>query len=153
MNTNVYFYCPGKKTLFRYWLTTLSSTAGRLLFRELVSSGYCHYCVNRRSGGIVQTSTLYKGHTGKSAVSLRKPEREKLIRSAQGGLVALYELLATTLAAATLIRQGKIHQLPDVMETSRQPGRQSFRQRLRTGKIIAHPPEYDGRMLLTWPTE
>lgn len=91
------------------------------------------------------------------AGSLNAVLGQKLIRSAQGGLVALYELLATTPAVATLIREGKTHQLPGVMETSRQPGMQSFRQslaqRIRTGKVIAHPPEYDDGMLLTWPTE
>jgi twitching motility protein PilT len=53
---------------------------------------------------------------------------QKLLPNASGGQVALYELLVNTPAVANLIREGKTHQLPGVMQTSQQAGMQTFAQ-------------------------
>ena len=51
---------------------------------------------------------------------------QKLFPDAAGGRVALYELLVNTPAVANLIREGKTHQLPGVMQTGQQSGMQTF---------------------------
>ena len=53
---------------------------------------------------------------------------QKLFPDAAGGRVALYELLVNTPAVANLIREGKTHQLPGVMQTGQQSGMQTFTQ-------------------------
>ncbi|WP_312948388.1 type IV pilus twitching motility protein PilT [Superficieibacter sp.] len=53
---------------------------------------------------------------------------QKLQRSQQQGRVALFELLVNTPAVANLIREGKTHQLPGVMQTGQQAGMQTFSQ-------------------------
>jgi twitching motility protein PilT len=62
---------------------------------------------------------------------------QKLLPARQGGRVALYELLVNTPAVANLIREGKVHQLPGVMQTGMQAGMltftQSFQQRVAAG--------------------
>ncbi|KNC92620.1 type IV pilus twitching motility protein PilT [Trabulsiella odontotermitis] len=64
---------------------------------------------------------------------------QKLVADKQGGRVALYELLVNTPAVANLIREGKGHQLPGVMQTGQQSGMQiftqSYQQRVAAGKI------------------
>ncbi|PLO78058.1 twitching motility protein PilT, partial [Klebsiella quasipneumoniae] len=64
---------------------------------------------------------------------------QKLLPARQGGRVALYELLVNTPAVANLIREGKVHQLPGVMQTGMQAGMltftQSFQQRVATGQL------------------
>lgn len=65
--------------------------------------------------------------------------RKKLLPARQGGRVALYELLVNTPAVANLIREGKVHQLPGVMQTGMQAGMltftQSFQQRVAAGAL------------------
>ena len=53
---------------------------------------------------------------------------QKLLPARQGGRVALYELLVNTPAVANLIREGKTHQLPGVIQTGQQTGMQTFAQ-------------------------
>ena len=53
--------------------------------------------------------------------------------------MALFELLINTPAVANLIREGKTHQLPGVMQTGQQQGMQTFaqshQQRVREGHL------------------
>lgn len=64
---------------------------------------------------------------------------QKLLPAAAGGRIALYELLVNTQAVANLIREGKTHQLPGVMQTGQQAGMltftQSFQQRVSSGLL------------------
>jgi len=64
---------------------------------------------------------------------------QKLLPIASEGRVALYELLVNTPAVANLIREGKTHQLPGVMQTGQQAGMltftQSFQQRVAAGLL------------------
>ena len=64
---------------------------------------------------------------------------QKLLPTASEGRVALYELLVNTPAVANLIRAGKSHQLPGVMQTGQQAGMltftQSFQQRVAAGLL------------------
>ena len=64
---------------------------------------------------------------------------QKLLPDKQGGRVALYELLVNTPAAGNLIREGKNHQLPGIMQTGLQAGMltfsQSFQQRQAAGRL------------------
>ena len=64
---------------------------------------------------------------------------QKLLPARQGGRVALYELLVNTPAVANLIREGKVHQLPGVMQTGMQAGMltftQSFQQCVAAGAL------------------
>ncbi|WP_194208340.1 type IV pilus twitching motility protein PilT [Superficieibacter sp. 1612_C1] len=53
---------------------------------------------------------------------------QKLQCSPQNTRVALFELLVNTPAVANLIREGKTHQLPGVMQTGQQMGMQTFTQ-------------------------
>lgn len=47
------------------------------------------------------------------------------------GRVALFELLVNTPAVGNLIREGKTHQLPGVIQTGQQTGMQTFAQSLQ----------------------
>lgn len=64
---------------------------------------------------------------------------QKLLPTASEGRVALYELLVNTPAVANLIREGKTHQLPGIMQTGQQAGMltftQSFQQRVAAGLL------------------
>ena len=64
---------------------------------------------------------------------------QKLLPDSQQGRVALYELLVNTPAVGNLIREGKTHQLPGVMQTGQQAGMvtfsQSFQQRQASGRL------------------
>jgi twitching motility protein PilT len=64
---------------------------------------------------------------------------QKLLPDKQAGRVALYELLVNTPAVGSLIREGKTHQLPGVMQTGQQAGMltfaQSYQQRQATGRL------------------
>lgn len=62
------------------------------------------------------------------ASSLRAVLSQKLETDRQEGRVALFELLINTPAVGNLIREGKIHQLPGVIQTSQQAGMQTFAQ-------------------------
>lgn len=64
------------------------------------------------------------------AGSLRAVLSQKLETDRQDGRVALFELLINTPAVGNLIREGKIHQLPGVIQTSQQAGMQTFAQSL-----------------------
>ncbi|WP_249938942.1 type IV pilus twitching motility protein PilT [Tenebrionicola larvae] len=64
------------------------------------------------------------------AGSLRAVLAQKLVAARDGGRVALYELMINTPAAANLIREGKLHQLPGIMQTGQQSGMQTFLQSL-----------------------
>lgn len=73
--------------------------------------------------------------------SLRAVLAQKLMPDKQGGRVALFELLINTPAVASLIREGKSHQLPGVMQTGQQAGMQTFaqsyQQRMTAGRLQA----------------
>ncbi|EOC0586293.1 type IV pilus twitching motility protein PilT [Cronobacter sakazakii] len=73
------------------------------------------------------------------AGSLKAVLAQKLVADAQGGRTALHELLINTPAVANLIREGKTHQLPGLMETGQQQGMQTFAQsvamRLNEGRL------------------
>lgn len=64
---------------------------------------------------------------------------QKLMADKQGGRVALFELLVNTPAVGNLIREGKTHQLPGVMQTGQQAGMQTFsqsyQQRVAAGRL------------------
>ncbi|HGN9372574.1 TPA: type IV pilus twitching motility protein PilT [Citrobacter pasteurii] len=62
------------------------------------------------------------------ADSLRAVLSQKLEEDKQGGRVALFELLVNTPAVGNLIREGKNHQLPGVIQTGQQAGMQTFAQ-------------------------
>lgn len=66
---------------------------------------------------------------------------QKLLPDKQGGRVALYELLVNTPAVGSLIREGKTHQLPGVMQTGQLAGMltfaQSYQQRQAAGRLQA----------------
>ncbi|VEB95477.1 Type II secretory pathway, ATPase PulE/Tfp pilus assembly pathway, ATPase PilB [Cedecea lapagei] len=78
------------------------------------------------------------------AGSLKAVLAQKLVSACDGGRVALYELLINTPAVANLIREGKTHQLPGVLQTGQQYGMQSFAhseaQWRREGKIAEGEP-------------
>ncbi|MEW5562324.1 type IV pilus twitching motility protein PilT [Enterobacter asburiae] len=73
------------------------------------------------------------------AGSLNAVLAQKLLPDKQGGRVALYELLVNTPAVGSLIREGKTHQLPGVMQTGQQVGMltftQSYQQRQAAGRL------------------
>lgn len=84
------------------------------------------------------------------AGSLKAVLAQKLVPANEGGRVALYELLVNTPAVANLIREGKTHQLPGVLQTGQQHGMQSFAQseaqRRREGRL----GKSEGDMGETW---
>ncbi|HEI8292993.1 TPA: type IV pilus twitching motility protein PilT [Citrobacter koseri] len=69
------------------------------------------------------------------AGSLRAVLSQKLETDRQDGRVALFELLINTPAVGNLIREGKIHQLPGVIQTSQQAGMQTFAQSLQQRQV------------------
>ncbi|WP_338558129.1 type IV pilus twitching motility protein PilT [Erwinia sp. E_sp_B01_3] len=60
------------------------------------------------------------------AGSLKAVIAQKLVQSTGQGRVALFEVLVNTPAIANLIREGKTHQLPGLLETGMQAGMQTF---------------------------
>ncbi|MBA5238549.1 type IV pilus twitching motility protein PilT [Pectobacterium aroidearum] len=66
---------------------------------------------------------------------------QRLLPSAHGGRIALYEVLTATAAVGNLIREGKTHQLPCLIQTGTAAGmqtfEQSYQQRCRDG-LISH---------------
>lgn len=64
------------------------------------------------------------------AGSLKAVIAQKLVPGLHEGRVALYEVLINTPAAANLIREGKTHQLPGLLQTGAQVGMQTFEQSL-----------------------
>ncbi|RJT23130.1 type IV pilus twitching motility protein PilT [Buttiauxella izardii] len=78
------------------------------------------------------------------AGSLKAVLAQKLLPDKNGDRVALYELLVNTPAVASLIREGKTHQLPGQIQTGQQHGMQSFAQseaKLRAESRIADRDE------------
>lgn len=65
------------------------------------------------------------------AGSLQAVLAQRLEADKQGGRVALFELLINTPAVANLIREGKTHQLPGLLQTGQQAGMQTFAQSLQ----------------------
>lgn len=64
------------------------------------------------------------------AGSLRAVLAQQLVAAHDGGRVALYEIMVNTPAVAHLIREGKLHQLPGVLQTGQHSGMQTFAQSL-----------------------
>lgn len=64
------------------------------------------------------------------AGSLKVVIAQKLVPGKASGRIALFEVLVNTPAVANLIREGKTHQLPGILETGIQSGMQSFGQSL-----------------------
>src|SRR5471032_309717 len=62
------------------------------------------------------------------AGSLRGIIAQKLVAGLQGDRVALFEVLTSTPAVANLIREGKTHQLVDILHTGSLAGMQTFEQ-------------------------
>ncbi|UVO07620.1 type IV pilus twitching motility protein PilT [Pectobacterium polonicum] len=75
------------------------------------------------------------------ATCLQAVVTQKLLPAAQGGRIALYEVLTATAAVSNLIREGKTHQLPGLIQTGTAVGmqtfEQSYQQRCRDG-LISH---------------
>lgn len=73
------------------------------------------------------------------AGSLRGIVAQKLVAGCQGERVGLFEILTSTPAVGNLIREGKTHQLADVLQTGAKAGMQTFEQsrlqRIATGLI------------------
>lgn len=73
------------------------------------------------------------------AGSLKAVVAQRLVKAANRGRVALFEILVNTPAMANLIREGKLHQLPGLLQTGTQVGMQTFgqslRQRIVQGKV------------------
>lgn len=67
------------------------------------------------------------------AGSLQAVIAQRLV-AATGGRVALFEVLVNTPAVANLIREGKTHQLPALLQTGSQQGMQTFEQSLAEWK-------------------
>lgn len=62
------------------------------------------------------------------ASSLQAVIAQKLVRKPAGGRTAVFEVLITTPAVSSMIREGKTHQLASVLETGAQFGMQTFAQ-------------------------
>ncbi|RRZ97017.1 type IV pilus twitching motility protein PilT [Erwinia sp. 198] len=65
------------------------------------------------------------------AGSLKAVIAQKLVPGVTKGRVALFEVLINTPATSSLIREGKTHQLPGVLQTGAQLGMQTFEQSLQ----------------------
>lgn len=64
------------------------------------------------------------------ASSLRAVMAQRLVPATEGR-VGLFEVLINTPAVASLIREGKNHQIPSLLQTGRQVGMQTFEQSLK----------------------
>lgn len=62
------------------------------------------------------------------AASLRGVIAQKMCTKAEGGRIAVFEILTQTTASSHLIREGKTYQLPTVIQTGGQWGMQTFEQ-------------------------
>ncbi|TQI82178.1 twitching motility protein PilT [Serratia fonticola] len=65
------------------------------------------------------------------ASSLQAVIAQKLLGKPGGGRVAIFEILTATAAVSSMIREGKTHQLPSVLQTGAQSGMQTFEQGLQ----------------------
>jgi twitching motility protein PilT len=74
------------------------------------------------------------------AVIAQKLAVTKATEEQQGGRVALFEVLTSTPGVCNLIREGKTHQLADVLQTGAQAGMQTFvqsRQQRQSAGLLA----------------
>ncbi|QTO54841.1 type IV pilus twitching motility protein PilT [Duffyella gerundensis] len=71
------------------------------------------------------------------AGSLKAVVAQRLVAARQGGRIGLFEVLINTPAAANLIREGKTHQLPGLLQTGAQSGMQTFEQSLQERSRLA----------------
>lgn len=62
------------------------------------------------------------------AGSLKAVLAQRLVPAKKGGRIGLFEVLVATPAVVNLIREGKMHQLPGVLQTGAQAGMQTFAQ-------------------------
>lgn len=62
------------------------------------------------------------------AGSLKAVLAQRLVPARAGGRVGVFEVLVATPAVVNLIREGKMHQLPGVLQTGAQSGMQTFAQ-------------------------
>ena len=62
------------------------------------------------------------------AGSLKAVLAQRLVPAKNGGRIGLFEVLVATPAVVNLIREGKMHQLPGVLQTGAQAGMQTFAQ-------------------------
>ena len=62
------------------------------------------------------------------AGSLKAVLAQRLVPAKNGGQIGLFEVLVATPAVVNLIREGKMHQLPGVLQTGAQAGMQTFAQ-------------------------
>lgn len=62
------------------------------------------------------------------AGSLKAVLAQRLVAAKAGGRIGLFEVLVATPAVSNLIREGKLHQLPGVLQTGAQTGMQTFAQ-------------------------
>lgn len=73
------------------------------------------------------------------AACLQAVIAQRLLPMPQGGRVALFEVLTATSAVSNLIREGKSHQLPSLIQSGGQAGMQTFeqsrQQRIREGLL------------------
>ncbi|TFZ48786.1 type IV pilus twitching motility protein PilT [Serratia proteamaculans] len=65
------------------------------------------------------------------AGSLQAVIAQKLLSRPGGGRVAIFEVLTATAAVSSMIREGKTHQLANVLQTGGQSGMQTFEQGLQ----------------------
>ncbi|OON39496.1 type IV pili twitching motility protein PilT [Izhakiella australiensis] len=76
------------------------------------------------------------------AASLQAAIAQRLLPAANGGRIALYEVLINTPAIASLIREGKNHQITGQLQTGAQWGMQTFEQclarRCKAGLVAGH---------------
>lgn len=108
-------------------LALTAAETGHLVLATLHTRGACQ--------AVSRLVDVFPAHE-KNAVqalladSLRGVLAQQLVPSPSSGRVALYELLITTTGVASLIREGKNHQLPGALQTGRGAGMQSFEQSL-----------------------
>ncbi|PZL86962.1 type IV pili twitching motility protein PilT, partial [Pantoea graminicola] len=62
------------------------------------------------------------------AGSLKAVIAQRLVPSAAGGRIGLFEILIATPGITNLIREGKMHQIPALLQTGAQAGMQTFEQ-------------------------
>ncbi|MEZ3500645.1 type IV pilus twitching motility protein PilT [Pantoea sp. KPR_PJ] len=79
------------------------------------------------------------------AGSLQGVMAQKLVPTSDNARIGLFEVLITTPAVASLIRDGKVHQIGGVLQTGAQAGMQTFEQSLlarqREGRVAPAPGE------------
>ena len=78
------------------------------------------------------------------AGSLKAIIAQRLTAAKEAGRIGLYEVLINTPAVASLIREGKTHQIGGLLQTGMQSGMQTFEQSLRQRErqgLIATPSD------------